>query len=120
MANVLSHKDLVKLGLHEANQGHSLNQIEADFHEKKIDRKDAIKALKTIDYLKKREERKAKESEATKPENKDVGQKNQKATAEKKSSFWPWLIILILIGVGLYLYFSGTINFDFLSKIANI
>ena len=106
----LSHKDLVKLGRYEASQGYSLNKIEADFLKKGIKRKDAIRALEAVDYYDKREQLKIHKEDSKKQENK-------KAVSKKKSSFWPWLILLVLIGVMLYLYFSRAINFDWLHTI---
>ena len=110
MKTELSHKDLVKLGMHEAKQGRSLNEIEADFSDKGIKRKDAIKALKEIDYCNKREEAlKAKETEASKKleEGKDdSGKANPEPGAGKQSSFWiVVLIFLVLAGLALFYYF---------------
>lgn len=103
----LSHKDLVKLGRYESSQGYALNKIEADFLKKGIKRGEAIKALKEIDYHKKREELKAKEEiEAS------IKQKaGHKQPAEKKSSFWIYAFVALIIGILVYLYYSGFINF---------
>ena len=106
----LSHKDLVKLGRYESSQGYPLNKIESDFLKKGIKRKDAIRALEVVDYYDKREQLKVHKEDSKKQENK-------KAASKKKSSFLPWFILLVLIGVMLYLYFSGAINFDWLSSI---
>jgi len=118
MEKGLSHKDLVKLGLHEQGRGRSLNQIEADFKKHGVERSESMKALKTVDYLKKREERMAKKEEASK-QSATTGSQQAAQPAAKKSSFWFWLILLMLIGIGIYLYFSGTLNFDFLYGILN-
>jgi len=106
----LSHKDLVKLGKYEASQGYSLNKIEVDFLKKGIKRRDAIRALEVVDYYNKREKSKV-QKEASKR------QHDKKTISKKKQSFWPWIMLLMLIGIFLYLYFSGTINFDWLRSI---
>ena len=106
----LLHKDLVKLARYEASQGYSLNKIEADFLKKGIKRKDAIRALEVVDYYNKKEQSKILKETSKKQEDKKTVSKN-------KSSFWPWFILLVLIGAALYLYFSGTINFDWLNRI---
>ncbi len=114
----LSHKELVNLGLHEQSRGKSLSDIERDFKNHGAERSESMKALKTVDYIKKREERMAKKEEASK-QSATAGAQQAAQPAAKKSSFWFWfwLILLILIGIGVYLYFSGTLNFDFLSGI---
>ena len=106
----LSHKDLVKLGKYEASQGYSLNKIEDDFLKKGIKRKDAIRALEVVDYYSQIEKSKT-QKEASKK------QEDKKNVSKKKSSFWPWFILLVLIGIILYLYFSGKISFDWLHSI---
>ena len=106
----LSHKDLVKLGKYEASQGYSLNKIEADFLKKGIKRRDAIRAIEVVDYYNKREQSKI-------PKESSKKQEGKKDVSKKKSSFWPWFILLVLIGTILYLYFSGKINFDWLRSI---
>ena len=98
----LSHKDLVKLGRYEAGQGYSLDKIEDDFSRKGIKRRDAIRALEEVDYYNKREKSKA-QNEASKKleDNKAVYEKKSGTentqTTEKKSSFWPWFILLVLL-----------------------
>ena len=116
----LSHKDIVKLGLHESARGHSLNRIEADFHKMGIGRKDAVNALKTIDYMKKREERKAARENQAKSENSDTSTKNdnnaKEAAGENKSSFllgFFLFVLIVLIGLAVYLYFSGKLDLEF-------
>jgi len=114
----LSHKDLVKLGRYEANQGYSLSKIETDFLRKGIKREDAIKALKVVDYYSQKEALKAQKEASKKAatsDKKSVAGNTQ--ITEKKSSFWLWLVLLVLIGIVLYLYFSGAINFDWLYSI---
>ncbi len=116
MKTELSHKDLVKLGMHESKRGHSLNDIEADFSKKGISRKDTIKALKEVEYYNKRDEAlEAKEAESKKLQDKTAVDTKSSAknaqSAEKKSSFWFWIVLAILIGTALYLYFSGIITF---------
>lgn len=116
----LTHKDLVKLGRHEASQGYSLNKIEADFLKKGIKRRDAIRALEVVDYYSKREKSKAQKEASKKLEDKkDVSGKkpNAQPANAKKSSLWPWFILLMLIGIIIYLYFTGAINFDWLRSI---
>ena len=112
----LSHKDLVKLGLHESAHGRSLDQIEAEFHRLKIDRKEAIRALKTVDYINKREARKANQKiQAAKLDNKNTEPKNEKtaeAAGKNKSNFLFWvLILLILLGIG-YLFYEGILSLE--------
>ena len=114
MKSQLSHKDIVKLGLHESEHGRSLNQIEDDFRKIRIDRKDALKALKTIDYIKKREEQKTNQQSHAKSENKDAAAKNdnnaKEAAGKNKSNFLLWvLVLLILIGIG-YLFYEGILS----------
>ncbi len=118
----LSHKELVKLGLYESAHGRSLNQIDAEFHRMGIERKEAIKALKTVDYMKKREERKAAQENQAKLENKDASIKNgnnaKEAAGKKKPSLLLRLIFLALIaGIFylLYLYFSDSLTWKFLT-----
>ena len=118
MIKPLSHKDLVKLGMHESKQGYSLNKIEADFLKKGIKRRDTIKALKEIDYHRKRDALKAqREAEASKKvENGKVASKTPSGknidaqTAKKRSSFWFWIILLALAGIVIYIYFFGIIK----------
>jgi len=55
MKTELSHRELVKLGRFYSKKGISLKKIEADFGEKGISRKAALKALDEIDYLNKKE-----------------------------------------------------------------
>jgi multidrug efflux pump subunit AcrB len=115
MIKPLSQKDLVKWGLHELSRGRSLQQIEAEFHKKEIQRKNALKALKTIDYLKKRDEHKAQKAEALKKQAEqkaavDAKQTGQAAQAQEKFSFGAWLVLAVIIGIALYalyLIFSG-------------
>ena len=122
MKTKLSHKDLVKLGRYEAGQGYSLDKIEADFLKKGINRADAIKALEEVDYYNQIEKSKQ-EEDYKKQENKQVvaenkpGAENKQALNEKKPSIWLWFVLVLLIGVVIYLYFSGTINFDWLHSI---
>ena len=122
MKTKLSHKDIVKLGRYEADQGYSLDKIEADFSKKGIERTDAIKALEEVDYYNKIEKSKQ-EEDSKKQENKQIvsdkksNAENKQAANEKKPSFWPWFVLVLLIGVVIYLYFSGTINFDWLHSI---
>jgi len=113
----LSHKDLVKLGRYESGQGYSLGKIEDDFLKKGIKRADTIKALDEVDYYNKLAEHK--EAKNQKDKNISSNKSNTKVQSanEKKSSFWPWFILLVLIGAILYLYFSGMINFDWLRSI---
>ena len=119
----LLHKDLVNLGVHELKQGSTLNQVEEDFLKKGIKRKDALKAIEEADYYRKQEELKAKQAADAlkKKENQNAESKqasNQETLQKKeKSSFWVWFFILVLIGIILYLYFSDTINFDWLRSI---
>lgn len=108
----LSHNDLVKLGVHESKRGHSLNEIEADFSKKGISRKDTLKALKEVEYYKKRDEAlKAKETAVAKKlqDKTDVDAKStaEKAqSAEKKSSLWiSLLVIFVLVGLAIFYYF---------------
>ncbi len=107
----LSHKELVKLGLHESSRGRSLSQIEAGFRKLGIGRNDSIRALKTVDYMKKREERKAAQEKA-KSEN-NAATKNGKAAGtggKNKSNFLFWfLILLILLGI-VYLFYEGILS----------
>ena len=110
----LSHKDIVKLGLHESKHGRSLSQIEADFHKIGIGRKEAIRALDTIDHIKKSEEQKANQQSHAKSENKDAAAKNdnnaKEAAGKNKSNFLFWvLVLLILIGIG-YLFYEGILS----------
>ena len=113
----LSHKDLVKLGRHEASQGLSLNQIDKDFQKKGINRADAIKALEEVDYYNKQEKSKIQKEADRKIASGEKSNKQNKQANENKSSIWFWLILLIIIGIILYLYFSGTINFDWMRSI---
>lgn len=111
----LSHKDLVKLGLHESSHGHSLNQIDAEFHRLGIDRKDAVRALKDVDYIKKSEERKATQEKA-KSDNKNAAIKNdnnaKEAAGKNKSNLLLWvLVLLILLGIG-YLFYEGVLSLE--------
>lgn len=108
----LSHKDLVKLGIHELKQGSSLNEVEADFFKKGIKRKDAIKALEEIDYYNKREEalKAKKEKEYSKRlEDKKTtseGNTNTESINKNKPSFWIYfLVFLVLVGLALFYYF---------------
>ncbi|MBI2655322.1 hypothetical protein HYX06_02760 [Candidatus Woesearchaeota archaeon] len=108
----LSHKDLVKLGLHESSHGRSLSQIEADFHRMGIDRNDSIRALNDLDSLKKIEERKAASEHHAKPDNK--GEHTKEAAGKNKSSFLFWiLVLLILLGIG-YLFYEGMLSLEIL------
>ena len=111
----LSHKDIVKLGLHESSHGRSLNQIEADFHRMGIDRNASIKALNDLDSLKKIEERKAAGENHAKSENTAAikNENNAKEAAGKnKSSFLFWfLVLLILLGIG-YLFYEGILSLE--------
>ena len=121
MKTKLSHKELVKLGRYEADQGYSLDKIEDDFLKKGIGRPDTIKALEEVDYYNKVEESKQKEASKKQEDAKIIsgnkpGAGNIKSN-EKKSSFWLWFILLIIIGIILYLFFSGKINFDWLRSI---
>lgn len=119
MIKPLLHKDLVKLGMHESKQGYSLSKIESDFLKKGIKRGDAIKALKEIDYHKKREALKAqreaeasKKAEEEKAASKTPSEKNTTAqTTKKRTSFWLWIILLALAGIVVYIYFSGMVKF---------
>lgn len=116
----LSHKDLVKLGRYEASKGYSLDKIESDFLKKGIERKDTIKALEEVDYYNKVEESKLQKESSKKQEDAKIipGNKTDAGNIksnEKKSSIWPWIILVALIGIVIYLYFSGTINFDWLT-----
>lgn len=101
--------------MHESKQGYSLSKIESDFLKKGIKGGDAIRALKEIDYHKKREELKARqEAESSKKaEDKKKASKNNtgaQATNQKKSSVLFWILLLVIIGIVLYLYFSGIIK----------
>ena len=109
----LSHKELVKLGLHESSRGHPLSQIEAEFHKLGISRNDSIRALNDVDSLKKKEERKAAQEKA-KSEN-NAATKNDKpagAAGKNKSNFLFWvLILLVLLGIG-YLFYEGILSLE--------
>lgn len=112
----LSYKDIVKLAVHELNQGSTLDQVEEDLLKKNIERKEALKAIEEADYYKKQEELKAKKkaelAEASKKQQTQAEEKKETAqTQQTKSSFWLWVILIVLIGIALYLYFSGTITF---------
>lgn len=107
----LSHKDLVELGMHESEKGHSLSDIEADFTKKGIERKAIIKALKEIEYYNKKEalkaekEKKVKEAESQKQQAQGAGHETA-PQGKKESSFWIIIfILLILIGLALFYYF---------------
>ena len=116
----LSHKDLVKLGRYEASQGYSLDKIEDDFLKKGINRTDTIKALKEVDYYSKTEKSKQEDASNKQQDAKIIPENKSNAGNVKvnksKTSFWPWFILIVLIGVVIYLYFSGTINFDWITK----
>jgi len=119
----LLHKDLVKLGRYEASQGYSLDKIEADFSKKGINRAETIKALEEVDYYNQLEKSKIqKETDKKIASEGKPNTQNKQAANEKNSSFWPWFVLLIIIGVILYLFFSGTINFDWLTikKLINL
>ncbi|MBS3101720.1 hypothetical protein J4204_06355 [Candidatus Woesearchaeota archaeon] len=111
MKTELSHRELVKLGRFYSKKGISLKKIEADFGEKGISRKAALKALDEIDYLNKKEalqaerEAEAKKIQSEKSASKSAsGQPNQESGA-KKSSFWAYLIVfLVLVGLVLFYY----------------
>ncbi len=108
MKTELSHKDLVKLGMHETKQGRSLNEIEADFLDKGIKRKDSMNALKEIDYYRKKEELKAKKEAESKKQQvgKSADQKEAIQQTKEKSSFWVvFLVFLVLVGLALFYYF---------------
>ena len=106
----LSHQELVKLGLHESSRGHSLGKIEAEFHRLGIGRNDSIKALKTIDYMNKREERKKSQESHAKSGNK--GEHAKEPAGKNKSSFLFWvLVLLILLGIG-YLFYEGMLSLE--------
>ncbi|MBI2558667.1 hypothetical protein HYW20_05060 [Candidatus Woesearchaeota archaeon] len=107
----LSHKDLVKLGVHESKQGHSLNEIEADFSKKGISRKETIKALKEVEYHNKRDEAlKAKETASKKLQDKTAGDAKSNTenaqSAEKKSSFWVYLLVFLVLAALAIFYYS--------------
>lgn len=115
----LSHRDLVKWGRNQAEQGQSLNKIEADFLKKGIKKEDALKALDEVDYYNKIEKSKHKEapkqgSEAVSGSQPAVG--NAPASG-KKSLFWPLIILFLIIGVIVYLFYSGRINLDWLRSV---
>ena len=106
----MSHKDIVKLGLHESSHGRSLNQIEADFHRIGINRNDSIRALNDLDSLKKIEERKAAQENQAKPENKDEHAKEPAGENKSNLLFWA-LVLLILFGIG-YLFYEGMLSLE--------
>lgn len=110
MDTELSHKDLVKLGIHESKKGRSLSEIEADFHDKGISNKETIKALNVVDYLNKKDALKAeREAEAKKLESEKTApdaKANPESGTENKSSFWIYFFVfLVLVGLALYYYF---------------
>ncbi len=109
MDTELSHKDLVKLGIHESKKGRSLSEIEDDFEDKDIKRADAMKALKVVDYYNKKEALKAKKEEEAKRLGDEKAVSQGRANAESgtgnKSSFWVYLLVfLVLVGLALFYY----------------
>lgn len=101
----LSHNDLVKLAVHELNQGSKLNKVEKDLHKLGIERTEALKAIEEADYYKKQEDLKAKR-EAESKEQKTQAKAGETAPQSKeKSSFWIYFIVfLVLVGLALFYY----------------
>ena len=115
MTTKLFHKDLVKIGRYESEKGLALSQIEADFLKRGISRKDALRALKEIEYYSKKDALRAKrEAEAKKLEAEKTASKgntNAESGTKNKSSFWIYILVfLVLVGLALFYHFTR-INF---------